>query len=123
MEKPLEEHIHIFSNRSQRPQFKALLGQIRNEETLIDSKLDRLGRDAQDVPSAMKTLSERKIKVFVIQIGQLDLTSPAGKLMLTMSSAVVAMERDLLVERTQAGLARAKSQGKTLGRPHKTTEQ
>ena len=43
--------------------------------------------------------------------------------MLTMLSAVAAMERDLLVERTQAGLARAKSQGKTLGRPHKTTEQ
>ena len=118
-----DEGVSGSSHASQRPQFRALLGQIRNGETLIVTKLDRLGRDAQDVLSTMKTLAERKIKVFVIQLGQLDLTSPAGKLMLTMLSAVAAMERDLLIERTQAGLARAKNQGKTLGRPHKTTEQ
>lgn len=118
-----DEGVSGSSHASQRPQFRALLGQIRNGETLIVTKLDRLGRDAQDVLSTMKTLAERKIKVFVIQLGQLDLTSPAGKLMLTMLSAVAAMERDLLIERTQAGLARARSQGKTLGRPLKTTEQ
>ncbi|MDP3668489.1 MAG: recombinase family protein [Telluria sp.] len=49
------------------------------------------------------------------------MTSAAGKLMLTMLSAVAEMERDLLVERTHAGLARAKSEGKTLGRIPKTT--
>jgi DNA invertase Pin-like site-specific DNA recombinase len=57
----------------------------------------------------------------VLQLGKLDLTSPAGKMMLTMLAAVAEMERDMLVERTQAGLARAKSEGKTLGRPSKTT--
>ena len=118
-----DEGVSGSSHASQRPQFRALLGQIRNGETLIVSKLDRLGRDAQDVLSTMKTLAEREIQVFVIQLGQLDLTSPAGKLMLAMLSAVAEMERDILIERTQAGLARAKSQGKTLGRPHKTTEQ
>ena len=118
-----DEGVSGSSHASQRPQFRALLGQIRNGETLIVSKLDRLGRGAQDVLSTMKTLAEREIKVFVIQLGQLDLTSPAGKLMLTMLAAVAEMERDLLVERTQAGLARAKQQCKTLGRPHKTTEQ
>jgi putative DNA-invertase from lambdoid prophage Rac len=46
--------------------------------------------------------------------------SAAGKMMLTMLAAVAEMERDLLVERTQSGLARAKSEGKTLGRPSKT---
>jgi putative DNA-invertase from lambdoid prophage Rac len=107
---------------SQRPQFKALLGQIRDGETLVVSKLDRLGRDAQDVGATIKALAARKIEVIVLQLGKLDLTSPAGKLMLTMLAAVAEMERDLLVERTQSGLARAKAEGKTLGRPTLTDE-
>jgi putative DNA-invertase from lambdoid prophage Rac len=109
------------TSASQRPQFAALLGQIRNGETLIVSKLDRLGRDAQDVGATVKLLAGRKISVIVLQLGKLDLASPAGKMMLTMLAAVAEMERDLLVERTQAGLVRAKSEGKTLGRPSKTT--
>jgi DNA invertase Pin-like site-specific DNA recombinase len=109
------------TSASQRPQFMALLGQIRNGETLVVSKLDRIGRDAQDVGAAIKLLKARKIKVIVLQLGDLDLTSAAGKLMLTMLSAVAEMERDLLVERTHAGLVRAKAEGKTLGRIPKTT--
>lgn len=105
---------------SQRPQFKALLGQIRDGERLVVSKLDRLGRDAQDVGATIKTLAARKIEVIVLQLGKLDLASPAGQLMLNMLAAVAEMERDLLVERTQAGLARAKAAGKVLGRPVKT---
>lgn len=85
------------------------------------AKLDRLGRDAQDVGATVKLLAARKIAVIVLQLGKLDLTSQAGKMMMTMLAAVAEMERDLLVERTQAGLARAKSEGKTLGRPSKTT--
>jgi DNA invertase Pin-like site-specific DNA recombinase len=69
----------------------------------------------------VKLLAKRKIAVIVLQVGNLDLTSPAGKMMMTMLAAVAEMEGDLLVERTQAGLARAKSEGKTLGRPSKTT--
>lgn len=107
---------------SPRPQFKALLSQIRNGETLVVSKLDRLGRDAHDVGATIKALAARKVEVIVLQLGKLDLTSSAGKLMLTMLAAVAEMERDLLVERTQSGLARAKAQGKTLGRPTRTTE-
>ena len=107
---------------SLRPQFKALMGQIRDGETLVVSKLDRLGRDAQDVGATIKALAARKIEVIVLQLGKLDLTSPAGKLMLTMLAAVAEMERDLLVERTQSGLARAKAEGATLGRPASTTD-
>jgi putative DNA-invertase from lambdoid prophage Rac len=105
----------------QRPQFAKMLGQIRNGETLVVSKLDRIGRDAMDVAATVKMLKERKIEVIVLQLGKLDLTSPAGKLMMTMLAAVAEMERDLLVERTHAGLARAKAEGKTLGRTPKTT--
>lgn len=85
------------------------------------SKLDRLGRDAQHVGTTVKLLAVRKISVIVLQLGKLDLASAAGKMMLTMLAAVAEMERDLLVERTHSGLARAKSEGKTLGRPSKTS--
>lgn len=107
---------------AQRPQFAQLQQQIRAGETLVVSKLDRLGRDAQDVGATIKALAARRIEVIVLQLGKLDLTSPAGKLMLTMLGAVAEMERDLLVERTQAGLARAKQQGTELGRPPKTND-
>jgi DNA invertase Pin-like site-specific DNA recombinase len=105
----------------QRPQFTAMLAKMRDGETLVVTKLDRLGRDAQDVGATIKALTARKIEVIVLQLGKLDLTSPAGKMMLTMLAAVAEMERDLLVERTHAGLERAKAEGKTLGRTPKTT--
>lgn len=117
-----DEGISGKTHASQRPQFKALLGQIRDSETLVVAKLDRLGRDAQDVGATIKALAARKIEVIVLQLGKLDLASPAGKLMLNMLAAVAEMERDLLIERTQSGLARAKSNGKILGRPTKTND-
>lgn len=107
----------------QRPQFAKMLGQIRDRETLVVAKLDRLGRNAQDVGTTIKMLAARHIEIIVVQLGKLDLASAAGNLMLTMFAAVAEMERDLLVERTQAGLARAKAEGKTLGRPASTTNE
>lgn len=104
-----------------RPEFGMLLSKIRNGETLVVSKLDRLGRDAVDVMQTIRLLGDRNVKVIVIQLGMTDLTSTAGKLLLTMLAAVAEMERDFLIERTQAGLQRAKAQGKKLGRPAKTS--
>ena len=109
------------AHAAQRKQFGAMLGKLRKGDILVVSKLDRLGRDAPDVLVTIKTLGSLGVEVVVLQLGKLDLTSPAGKLMLTMLAAVAEMERDLIVERTQAGLARAKAEGKTLGRPSKTT--
>jgi len=106
---------------SQRPEFSQLLDKIRDGETIVVSKLDRLGRDAVDVLQTVRLLASRGIQVIVLQLGKVDLASVAGKLLLTMLVAVAEMERDLLVERTQAGLQRARSQGKRLGRPVKTT--
>ena len=60
--------------------------------------------------------------VRVLQLGDLDLASSAGKLVLSTLSAVAEMERDLLVERTNAGLARARAEGKKLGRPKVTND-
>jgi putative DNA-invertase from lambdoid prophage Rac len=105
----------------QRPQFAAMVDKIRDGETLVVAKLDRLGRDALDVQATVRSLAARDIRVVVLALGGQDLSAPAGKLMLAMLSAVAEMERDLLVERTQAGLARAKAEGRRLGRPRKTT--
>lgn len=109
------------AHASQRPEFQKMLERIRQGETLIVSKLDRLGRDAVDVLQTIRQLQGRKVHVIVHQLGNTDLTAPAGRLLLTMLSAVAEMERDLLIERTQAGLDRAKAEGKQLGRPSKTT--
>lgn len=109
------------AHAAQRKQFGVLLGKLRIQDTVVVSKLDRLGRDAPDVLSTIKSLSALGVEVVVLQLGKLDLASTPGKFMLTMLAAVAEMERDLIVERTQAGLARAKADGKALGRPAKTT--
>jgi putative DNA-invertase from lambdoid prophage Rac len=100
-----------------------MLGQIRRDETLVVSKLDRHGRDAQDITATIRMLAKGGIAVVVLQLGNLDLVSPAGKLMLSMLAAVAELERDLLVERTQDGLARARSEGKPLRNGLITPEQ
>ena len=109
------------AHAAQRKQFGEMLTKLRKKDTVVVSKLDRLGRDAPDVLATIKTVASFGVEVVVLQLGKLDLTSPAGKLMLAMLAAVAEMERDLIVERTQAGLARAKAEGNTLGRPSKTT--
>lgn len=101
----------------QRPAFAGMLGKLREGDCLVVSKLDRLGRDAIDVLSTIEHLSAEGVRVKVLNLGDVDLASPAGRAMVTMLSAVARLERDLLVERTQAGLARAKAEGKRLGRP------
>lgn len=110
------------ASSGQRPAFRELLSKIRDGETLVVSKLDRLGRDAVDVLQTVRCLEQRRIRVVVHQLGSTDLTSAAGKLLISMLAAVAEMERDLLVERTQAGLARARDEGKTLGRPSKIAQ-
>lgn len=105
----------------ERPQFTKMLDKIREGELLVVSKIDRLGRDAVDVLQTVSRLQDMGVKVIVLQLGNIDLTSPAGKMMLTMLSAVAEMERSLIVERTKAGQVRAWAEGKTKGRPSKTT--
>lgn len=63
--------------------FKHELDHIRDRETLVVSNFDRRERNAQDVGATIKALTARNIKAIVLQLGALDLTSPAGKLMLT----------------------------------------
>jgi putative DNA-invertase from lambdoid prophage Rac len=102
---------------AQRAGFGRLMEKMEQGDVLIVTKLDRLGRDAIDVSSTVARLEERGIRVHCLALGGVDLTSSAGKLTMGVINAVAQFERDLLIERTQAGLARAKSEGKALGRP------
>src|SRR5687767_15836858 len=70
-----------------------------------------------DVGSTVAKLAELGVRVHCLALGGVDLTSSTGKLTMNVVNAVAEFERDLLVERTQAGLDRAKSEGKVLGRP------
>jgi DNA invertase Pin-like site-specific DNA recombinase len=116
-----EDTISGKSHSSQRPQFGKMVEKLRGGDVLVVSKLDRLGRDAPDVLATVKSLTSMNVEVVVLQLGKLDLGTAAGKLMLAMLAAIAEMERDLLVERTNAGLVRVKREGKKLGRPTKTT--
>lgn len=106
----------------ERPEFSRMVERMEAGDMLVVSKLDRLGRDMIDVVQTIRKLNGQGIRVKVIALGDVDLTSTAGKAVLGILATVAEMERDLLVERTQAGLARAKAEGKQLGRPSKTSE-
>ncbi|MFO3681576.1 recombinase family protein [Pseudomonas aeruginosa] len=106
---------------NKRPGWLRLLDKLEPGDVLVVTKLDRLGRSAIDVRSTVDTLATEGIKVHCLALGGADLTSAAGRMTLQVLAAVAEFERDLLIERTQAGLARAKSEGKKLGRPAATS--
>jgi len=106
----------------ERKGFLALLNKLESGDVLVVTKLDRLGRNAMDVRSTVERLAGLGVRVHCLALGGSDLTSPAGKMIMTVIAAMAEFERDLLIERTQSGLARAKSQGKTLGRPQSLGE-
>jgi putative DNA-invertase from lambdoid prophage Rac len=108
---------------SERPEFSRMVERMEAGDMLVVSKLDRLGRDMIDVVQTIRKLTAQGVRVKVMALGDVDLTSTAGKAVLGILATVAEMERDLLVERTQAGLARAKAEGKQLGRPSKTSEE
>ena len=102
---------------AQREGFSRLLDRMEKGDVLVVTKLDRLGRDAVDVSTTVARLENRGVRVHCLALGGVDLTSSAGKMTMNVINAVAQFERDLLIERTQSGLARAKAHGKPLGRP------
>jgi putative DNA-invertase from lambdoid prophage Rac len=101
----------------QRRGFTRLLDRLEPGDVLVVTKLDRLGRNAMDVSSTVTKLADLGVRVHCLALGGVDLASSTGKLTMNVINAVAEFERDLLVERTQVGLSRAKTEGKTLGRP------
>ena len=107
---------------AQRRGFTRLLDRLEPGDVLVVTKLDRLGRNVMDVGSTVTRLAELGVRVHCLALGGVDLTSSTGKLTMNVINAVAEFERDLLIERTQAGLSRARAEGKTLGRPPSLTE-
>ena len=106
-----------------RPGFMKLLDRMEAGDTLVVTKLDRIGRDSIDVQKTVELFTELSIRLIVLQLGNLDLTSSSGALMVKVLAAVADFERELIVERTLAGQARALAAGTHMGRPAKTTEE
>jgi putative DNA-invertase from lambdoid prophage Rac len=102
---------------SERKGFAGLINRLESGDVLIVTKLDRLGRNAMDVRATVEALTGLGVRVHCLALGGVDLTSPAGKMTMGVIAAVAEFERDLLIERTQSGLARAKAAGAALGRP------
>ncbi|CAJ8831785.1 resolvase domain-containing protein [Burkholderia pseudomallei] len=113
----VSESISGSVSADRRPGFAQLLVKMEEGDVLIVTKLDRLGRNAMDVRATVEGLAERGIRVHCLALGGVDLTSAAGRMTMQVLNAVAEFERDLLIERTHAGIARAKAEGKAMGRP------
>ena len=113
----IEESISGSVAAKERPGFIKLIDRMEPGDVLVVTKLDRLGRNAMDVRTTVEQLADSGVRVHCLALGGVDLTSPAGKMTMQVIAAVAEFERDLLIERTQSGIIRAKAAGKQFGRP------
>lgn len=90
---------------------------LEKGDRLVVLKLDRLGRDNIDVQQTIAMLVDKGIDIVSLDLPVRNLASAEGKLMLQMFSAFAEFEKSRIIERTKEGLARAKTEGKKLGRP------
>lgn len=106
-----------------RPQLAACLKALRSGDTLIVWKLDRLGRDLRHLVNVVHDLTDRGVglKVLTGQGAAIDTTTASGKLVFGIFAALAEFERELISERTKAGLASARARGRRGGRPYKMT--
>lgn len=99
-----------------RPGLDEALSHLRSGDTLVVYKLDRLGRSIRHLIDTIKMLEERKVGFKSLQEA-IDTTTPGGKLVFHIFCALAEFERDLIRERTQAGLSSARARGRKGGRP------
>lgn len=108
-------------SRADRPGLDAALAHARAGDSLVVWKLDRLGRSTAQLIALVLDLGCREIE-FRSLTESIDTSTAAGRCMFTMMAAFAQMERELIVERTRAGLDAAKKLGRTGGRPRKMTD-
>jgi DNA invertase Pin-like site-specific DNA recombinase len=99
-----------------RPALDQLLDQLRPGDTLVVWKLDRLGRSLRHLVDTIAALADRGVGFRSLQ-ESIDTTTPGGKLVFHIFAALAEFERDLIRERTTAGLAAARTRGRKGGRP------
>lgn len=102
--------------KTERPGLEEALSFLREKDVLVVWKLDRLGRSVQHLIETIKKLSERGIGFKSLQ-ENIDTTTSGGKLIFHIFSALAEFERDLIKERTNAGLKAARARGRLGGRP------
>jgi DNA invertase Pin-like site-specific DNA recombinase len=109
--------------RDDRPGLAACLKALRTGDTLVVWKLDRLGRDLRHLVNLIHELTEKGVglKVLTGHGAAIDTTTAAGKLVFGIFAALAEFERELISERTRAGLAAARARGRSGGRPYKMT--
>jgi len=114
----IDQGISGAKGRDQRPEFDRLLKDAaRRKFDLIASwSVDRLGRSLQDLVGFLSEIHAKKVDLYLHQQG-MDTTTPAGKALFQMMGVFAEFERAMIQERVKAGLERARSQGKRLGRP------
>ncbi|MBU0968793.1 MAG: recombinase family protein [Proteobacteria bacterium] len=119
---------HIYEDRASgkldaRPGLDAALKSLREGDTLVVWKLDRLGRDLRHLVNTVHDLAGRGVgfKVLSGHGASIDTTTPAGKLVFGIFAALAEFERELISERTKAGLASARARGRSGGAPYKMT--
>jgi DNA invertase Pin-like site-specific DNA recombinase len=105
----------------ERPQLAACLDYLRRGDVLVVAKLDRLGRSIGHLIETVTALDECGIGLRSLG-EEVDTTTPAGRLLLHVLGAIAQFERDLIIDRTRAGLAAAKARRRTGGRPPAVTE-
>ncbi|MGV0870419.1 recombinase family protein [Corynebacterium kalidii] len=108
---------------TERPQLEACLKALRDGDTLVVWKLDRLGRDLRHLVTIVDDLTKRGVglKVLTGQGAAVDTTTAQGKLVFGIFAALAEFERELISERTIAGLQAARARGRHGGRPFKMT--
>jgi DNA invertase Pin-like site-specific DNA recombinase len=114
---------HASGTRDDRPGLTHCLKALGEGDTLVVWKLDRLGRDLRHLVNTVHELTTRgiELKVLTGQGAAIDTTTPAGKLIFGIFAALAEFERELITERTCAGLAAARARGHAGGRPYSMT--
>lgn len=107
---------HVTGTTRDRPALADALNFLRPGDVLVVWRLDRLGRSLRDLIDQVAALGEQGVEFRSLTEG-IDTTTPSGRLMFHVMGALAEFERDLIVERTKAGLAAARARGRKGGRP------
>lgn len=105
----------ISGAKKDRPILKELLNYVREGDTVVVTKLDRIARSTKNLLEIVDYLKEKGVEFKVLNIN-LDTGTPTGKLMLTMLGAIATFEREMMLERQAEGIAKAKENGRYKGR-------
>ncbi len=104
------------SSIGKRKELDAALDFLREGDTFVVTKLDRLARSTRHLMEIVDLLQERGVALRILDMG-LDTSTPSGELILTVMGAIAQFERSIMLERQREGIAKAKSAGKYKGRP------